>query len=97
MLHELTMIVPEELSTNDIETLRKMVSNYGKVRKSTDNGVKLLAYPIHKYGMEYAYGRYLYMELELDKVTDICEMLNTNSMVLRYLLVKADTNFIDRR
>lgn len=97
MIYELTMIVPENTTTQDINALTNMIGRYGRIRKTEDDGVKRLPYPISKYGRENAYGRYLFMELEMDKVTNLCEMLGTNSMVLRYLVVKSDTNFTDRR
>ena len=95
MIYELTILTPETASELDIEQVERVIRRYGEIGKREDEGIKRLAYPIR----EQDKARYLYYEINMPqgKPQELSSVLNINDMVLRYLLVKADTRVYNQR
>lgn len=95
MIYELTVLTPETASELDIEQVERVIRRYGEIGKREDEGIKRLAYPINGHDK----ARYLYYEINMPqgKPQELSSVLNTNDMVLRYLLVMADTRVYNQR
>lgn len=90
--YELTLVLDgktgEIKKKKIIETLENILQLFkGEIKKSTEWGVKELAYKIGKSET----GLYLFFELELDpkSVKQLNEKLRVNPDILRYLIVKS--------
>lgn len=96
MKYELTVIAPEDISSAGIHEIKRVLMKHAlDIGKFENDGVKTLAYPITSGGKRHDRGRYLFWDLwlpdgEPSKLS--CE-LNINDLVVRYLLVKADTRY----
>lgn len=88
--YELTILMDELAEQSQIDELTKKIRKYGKITGGGDDGVKRLAYPIRNHEK----ARYLYytLELEADAPHELSCNLNIDDDVMRYLLVRCDTN-----
>lgn len=91
MKHELTIIMPENATLMSIEAVTRVIKRYADIITFEDDGTKRLAYPIQDNDM----GRFMFwiLDIDRDKVVKLSQALNINDHVLRYLLVRADSNY----
>ncbi len=91
--HELVLVLPGNLEKEKLLSLRANLKKIlttvkAKVLKETDWGVKKLTYPIKKTNM----GLYLFWNLEIDKdkIQELNRLLNFETGLLRYMLLKVE-------
>jgi small subunit ribosomal protein S6 len=80
-------LLPEDIKSNIIEDIEKLVKKYkGKITSTDVWGKRHLAYPIKKHDEGY----YLIYKLDMEEenVKEFDRQLNLNSGVLRFLRIK---------
>lgn len=89
--YELVLVLPGSLEKPSQSTLatnlKKILTTVkAKIVKEEDWGVKKLAYPIKKKVL----GQYLFWHIEIDKnkIKELHRLLNFETKLLRYLLLK---------
>jgi ribosomal protein S6 len=89
--YELTIIADALAEQSQIDELTKKIRKYGKITGGEDDGIKRLAYPIRNQDR----GHFLFytLELETDEPNKIAGILNIDSTVLRFLLVRCDSQY----
>ncbi len=86
-MYELTFLLNDE---SELEPMQKLVAAAnGKVVKETKWGSRKLTYPIKKQTSAFYYTWDL--EIDANQVSELKKKLNFNEKLLRYLLLKAET------
>ena len=96
MEYELTIITPDNITDKEIDDLKAIVKKHAKkIWTTEDDGVKKLAYPITCREQEHERGHYLFWQLDMptDEPQKIASEFNINDNVMRFLLVKSDSNY----
>lgn len=91
--YELAMVLAPNLEEKDrdelLELIRKMIVNWGgQVDKTSEDGKKVLAYPIAKFTEAYFY--FWDISLPTNKVNELDTRVRYEEKIIRHLLVKAD-------
>jgi len=89
--YELVLVLPGNTENDSqlslIQSLKKIIATVkGKILKEEDWGVKKMAYPIKKTDL----GSYNFWQVELpnDKLKELNRLLNFETRLLRYMLLK---------
>lgn len=86
---EITILVPENVTENQIIKIKNLIEKYATIRKIENLGVKTSPYPLAKNGVEYLKTQYIFATITASDIDlgTLDRELYKNDNVIRYLFV----------